>query len=92
MKNDIKIEWLASLSKIKFSAEEIEKMSADMRSIMALMDSLSAVNPVSDETAAEYARLSDLRPDEVKPSFDPKLLTSQSKDSEDGCFVISKVL
>ncbi|MDR1905563.1 MAG: aspartyl/glutamyl-tRNA amidotransferase subunit C [Clostridiales bacterium] len=92
MKNGVDIKWLANLSKIKFDDEEISKMSEDMRSIMALMDSLLEVEPIDFEDDISYARLEELRDDVVCESFDPALLVSQSKDASDDCFVISKVL
>ncbi|MDR2090482.1 MAG: aspartyl/glutamyl-tRNA amidotransferase subunit C [Clostridiales bacterium] len=90
MKADIS--RLGELSKIKFDEAELKKMGGDMESIMALMDSLLAVEPVDFEGGDEYAALDSLREDEVKESFDPALLVSQSKDAADDCFVIPKVL
>lgn len=92
MRSDVDIEWLGSLSKIRFNRNELERMREDMRSIMALMDSLLEVSPVDYADEAYKTNLFDLRPDEVCQSFEPALLTSQSKGASDDCFIIHKVI
>ncbi|MDR2046580.1 MAG: aspartyl/glutamyl-tRNA amidotransferase subunit C [Clostridiales bacterium] len=92
MKSNADVEWLAELSKISFGKEELEKMSVDMESIMAIMDSLLDVKPVDFDGDGAFVTLDALRGDIALESFDPSLLVSQSKDATDGCFVIPKAL
>ncbi|MDR3216063.1 MAG: aspartyl/glutamyl-tRNA amidotransferase subunit C [Clostridiaceae bacterium] len=75
---DIDIKWLARLSRIKFSDEELKRMQGDMVSIMELMDSLKSLPAPDDADFGNAAALKELRADEVRESYPPELLVSQS--------------
>ncbi len=86
------IDHLAKLSALNFSDEEKQKMKGNLEQILDFVDEMNKCtisNQVYDE--AEVT-LFDLREDEPKPSLTQKAATQNAPDTENGYFVVSKVV
>lgn len=82
------INWLANLSKIDFSEDELKKMELDMQSIIHLMDSIKEIDLPTVEVFEQSTTLSETRIDTVKQSIPTEILTSQTNSDDKGCFSI----
>lgn len=83
---------LARLSKIKFTDDELNKMTDDMTDIIALMDKVCEFkNPVNPYTldAVDY---NNLRKDTHLDSCPPEDITRNAKNVKNNSFVVPKVV
>lgn len=86
------ITYLAELSKLKFSDEELQEMAKDMTSIIDIMDTVKEIDVVwDDEKDNTNVYLDGLREDEVLPSMATDKVLQNAKNVND-CFVVPKVV
>ena len=72
---------LAELSKLEFTDEELEQMTADMTNIIAIMDKVL--------DAVDYK---DLRADEHRNSYPTEEIVKNAKNVKNNSFVVPKVV
>lgn len=86
------VKYLAELGKLEFTDEELEKASADMTSIINLMDKIKEIDvtydPLKDN---KNVYLPDLREDKNAPSLATEKLLQNAKNQQN-CFVVPKVV
>lgn len=86
------IAYLAELGKLSFTPEEMEKMAADMTSIIAIMDTVKEIDVEYDALADnKNVYLNDLREDVNADSF-PTEKILQNAVHDENCFVVPKVV
>ena len=83
---------LAVLSKLTFNDDEIEKMTADMTDIIALMDKVCDFNPEVKPYALDAVDYRNLRKDTHNPSSDTENIISNAKNIKNNSFVVPKVV
>lgn len=83
---------LADLSKIAFTDEELEKMTADMTDIIQLMDKVKEFDPNTATYALDAAAYKDLRKDEAKESFETEKIIKNAENVKNNSFVVPKVV
>lgn len=86
------VKYLAELGKLEFTDEELEKASADMTSIINLMDKIKEIDvtydPLKDN---KNVYLPDLREDKNATSLATEKLLQNAKNQQN-CFVVPKVV
>lgn len=86
------IKYLAELSKLYFTEEELEDNAIQMTNIVNLMDSIKEIdieyNPLADN---HNVYLPDLREDQNTPSLETSKVLQNSVNSNN-CFVVPKVV
>lgn len=70
------LSWLAELAKLELGEQEMTEMERDMRSIMALMDTVKQVS-ADEMPRPQGITLAELREDTVEPSLPRDLLLEQ---------------
>ena len=84
--------YLAELSKIEFTGEELEKMAKDMSDIINLMDKVKEIDPSGKTYALGAVSYDDLRKDVKKESFDTEKILENAKAVKEDSFVVPKVV
>ena len=92
MVNSDLIKHLAELSKIDFTDDELEKMTADMTSIINLMDKVCDFDTAKETYALDAVDYNNLRNDEFKPSYPTDKITANAKNVKNNSFVVPKVV
>lgn len=86
------IAYLAELGKLRFTEDEMEKMAAEMTSIIGIMDTVKEIDVEYDAYADnKNVYLYDLREDVKEPSFPTEKILQNSVHDEN-CFVVPKVV
>ncbi len=86
------VSYLAKLSKLSFTEEELEKTAQDMTSIINIMDTVKEIDITYDALADnKNVYLNDLREDISQPSMETAKILSNAVNSND-CFVVPKVV
>ena len=86
------IAYLAELGKLRFTEDEMEKMAAEMTSIIGIMDTVKEIDVEYDAYADnKNVYLYDLREDVKEPSFPTEIILQNSVHDEN-CFVVPKVV
>ena len=86
------IAYLAELGKLRFTEDEMEKMAAEMTSIIGIMDTVKEIDVEYDAYADnKNVYLYDLREDVKEPSF-PAEKSLQNSVHDENCFVVPKVV
>ena len=86
------IAYLAELGKLRFTEDEMEKMAAEMTSIIGIMDTVKEIDVEYDAYADnKNVYLYDLREDVKEPSF-PTEKILQNPVHDENCFVVPKVV
>lgn len=83
---------LAELSKLSFSDDEIEKVTAQMSDIIDLMDMVKEIDPSKATFALEAVNYDDLRADTARESFDTEKIIENAKAVKNNAFVVPKVV
>ena len=83
---------MAELSKIEFTDNELEKITAEMDEIITLMDTVSDFE--SDKTAVVNAavNLEDIRSDTPTPSLPREEVLKNASQKDDKAFTVPKVV
>ncbi len=85
-------QYLADLSKIEFTAEELEKMTEDMKGIIALMDKVCGFEAEKKTYALDAVAYDDLRRDEAHESYPTEKIVKNAKNVKNDSFVVPKVV
>ena len=86
------IAYLAELGKLRFTEDEMEKMAAEMTSIIGIMDTVKEIDVEYDAYADnKNVYLYDLREDVKEPSVPTEKILQNSVHDEN-CFVVPKVV
>lgn len=83
---------LAVLSKLEFTDSELDKMTADMTDIIALMDKVCDFDPSVKPYTLNEVNYRDLRTDDHKVSSDTALITGNAHNVKHDSFVVPKVV
>ena len=83
---------LAELSKIEFTDDELQKMTADMTSIIELMDKVCEFDTSKPAYALDAVDYNDLRKDEHRNSYPTEEIVSNAKNVKNNSFVVPKVV
>ena len=86
------VKYLAELSKLQFSDEELKKVSAEMTDIINLMDTVKEIDITYDDLKDNHnVYLNDLRKDVVLESM-PTDKVLKNAVNTNNCFVVPKVV
>lgn len=86
------VEHLASLSAIKFSEQEKEKFVSDLNNILSMINKIQKAETDSEFVFNRSHKLSDLREDEVKPSFSQEEILFNAPRQRRNCFNVPLVV
>lgn len=87
------LKHIANLSNLYFSDEELTKYASDMSSVVEFANELSKIDTTGVEiTNSILGEYNIFRKDEIKESFDRKLLLDNAPEQGDGMFKIPKVI
>lgn len=87
------IEYLARLSRLQLTEEEIPVYQRQLTGIVALMEQLAAIDVSSvPETAHALEAVNVFRADEPAPSFPREKLLENAPEARGGAFAVPKVL
>lgn len=87
------VEKVAGLARLDFDDEEIAKFVPQLSSILSYVEKLGELDLEGVEPMAHvHDIVNKPREDEVRPSLSREDALSNSPDSEDGCFKVSKVI
>lgn len=86
------VRYLAQLSRLSFTDEELEKMADDMTGIIEIMDTIKEVDVTYDPFKEDHnVYLNDLRKDITADSYPTANILQNAVNSEDA-FVVPKVV
>ena len=90
---DIKLAaHLAELSKIEFTDDELQKISAEMDEIIVLMDTVSDFESNETSVVNPAQNLKDIREDIPAPSLPREEILKNSAKTDDKAFTVPKVV
>ncbi len=80
---------LAKLSRLEFSDEELEKFVVEFEGILEQVNLINSVNTDSVDLFEKAINAkTELRKDEIKPSFKQEEILKNAPQSEDGTFIV----
>ncbi len=86
------VNYLAELSKLEFSQDELSKFSTEMTDIIDLMDTIKEINVTYDDLKDNHnVYLGDIRKDAAASSM-PTAKVLQNAVNTNNCFVVPKVV
>lgn len=86
------IKHLCTLSRLKYSDEDLRRVMGEMTDILRLMDTVGDFKLVYDDTRdGNSVALTELREDTAQPSAPSEQILANAKSS-DGCFIVPKVV
>lgn len=83
---------LAALSKLEFTKEELARITEEMDSIVALMDTVSDFNDTSEQEITSPVSLSELRADKPTDSMEREAALKNAKNKSETFFKVPKVV
>lgn len=87
------VEKIAALSRISLTEEEKAMHQQNLLEILEEAQKLSELDTDNIEPTAHIQGIENvLRKDDVTPSMDNELLTSNAPQRENGCFIVPKVV
>ena len=87
------VEKIAALSRISLTEEEKTMHQQSLLEILEAAQKLSDLDTDNVEPTAHIQGIENvLRKDEITPSMDNELLTSNAPQRENGCFIVPKVV
>ena len=90
-KEDVK--HIASLSRLEFTDEELEKYTKNMADIVDFANSLASLDVSNVEPTNHILDIKNVfRKDEVKPSFDREEILKNAPTKAGGCVSVPKVI
>ena len=90
---DIKLTaHLAELSKLKFTDEELLKITKEMDDIVSLMDTVGDFNESDFGEVITPESVDNIRRDEIKPSMQREDVLSNAKNKQGAFFSVPKVV
>jgi aspartyl-tRNA(Asn)/glutamyl-tRNA(Gln) amidotransferase subunit C len=89
----IDVTYVAHLARMHLTDAEKEKISAQLKDILAYVAKLNEVDVSAVEPTAHATPLSNvLRKDEVRPSIDPAKVLANAPDEARGLFIVPKIV
>ena len=87
------VEKIAVLSRLSFSETEKEQLQHHLEGILRTAESLSELDTEGvAPTAHIQGKENVMRNDTVQPSMDNALLTGNAPETDNGCFIVPKVV
>lgn len=87
------VEHVARLARLKITAEETDRLTGQMNSILTYMDKLNDLDTTGIEPMAHALPLTNaFREDEVRPSLDTDKVLGNAPESEGTFFLVPKVI
>ena len=87
------VKKLASLARLSFTEEEIEKYQTELSSIVEYCEKINEIDVSSVKPSATTSDMVNvLREDEVKESLTRQQVLENAKDKQYGCFYVTKVV
>ena len=84
---------VAKLARLKFAPEEIEKFQVELNEILGYIDMLNEINTDEVKPLIQVNdEVNNLREDKVKESLSVGEALANAPDSEDGTFIVPKVV
>lgn len=87
------VEHVARLARLKITAQEADRLTGQMNSILTYMDKLNDLDTTGIEPMAHALPLTNaFREDEVRPSLDTDKVLDNAPESEGTFFLVPKVI
>ena len=87
------VEHVARLARLKITAQEADRLTGQMNSILTYMDKLNDLDTTGIEPMAHALPLTNaFREDEVRPSLDTNKVLDNAPESEGTFFLVPKVI
>ena len=87
------VTYVAHLARMHLSDAEKEKISAQLKDILAYVAKLNELDVSNVQPTAHATPLSNvLRKDEVRPSIDPAKVLANAPDEARGLFIVPKIV
>ncbi len=87
------VRYVARLARLELSEDQLENFSLQLATILDYMETLSQVETSGVEPTAHVFSLTNVfRKDQVRPHLDRSLTLSNAPASEEGSFVVPKVI
>jgi aspartyl-tRNA(Asn)/glutamyl-tRNA(Gln) amidotransferase subunit C len=87
------VAYVARLARLDIKGEDFDTFARQIGQILGYVDTLNQVD-TADVTPTSHAidLTNALREDEVRPSLKPEAALDNAPQSEDGCFVVPKII
>ncbi len=94
MKVDKKlVEYLANLSRLEFDDTKLDEITDQLKGIIKYVEKLDTLDTKDVEPTAHILPLKNVfREDKITPSIDRDKIFKSSPDSDDGYFIVPKVI
>jgi len=90
---DFDIKYIAHLARLSLTAEEEQKLSAQLNSILGYIEKLKEVDVSGVEpTAHAFPLVNVTRPDEIKPSLSNEDALRNAPAHANGLFIVPKIV
>ncbi|MEG2348229.1 MAG: Asp-tRNA(Asn)/Glu-tRNA(Gln) amidotransferase subunit GatC [Clostridia bacterium] len=87
------VKHIASLARLNFTENEIEKYTTDLSNIVDFANTLSEVNVENIKPTAHILNIQNIfRKDEVEPSYDREEILKNAPTKDGGCVSVPKVV
>ena len=86
------VEKLASLSALEFSNEEKQEFVKDLSNILDMVNQIQNAENLGENVYNPSHKLSELREDVAKPSFDTELILENAPKQRRNCFNVPLVV
>ena len=93
IKGEIDVEYVAHLARLALSAEEEERIGAQLGSVLGYIEKLKEVDVSNVEpTAHAFPLVNVTRPDEVQPSISTEDALRNAPAHANGLFIVPKIV
>ncbi|MBC7764866.1 MAG: Asp-tRNA(Asn)/Glu-tRNA(Gln) amidotransferase subunit GatC [Hyphomonadaceae bacterium] len=90
---EAQVEHVAKLARLHLTAQEKQRLTAEMVNIIAFADKLNELDTSGVEATAHAIPIHNVfREDVVYPSYDREKLLVNAPSSEEGCILVPKVV
>jgi len=90
---DFDIKYIAHLARLSLTAEEEQKLSAQLSSVLSYIEKLKEVDVSGVEpTAHAFPLVNVTRPDEIKPSLSNEDALRNAPAHANGLFIVPKIV
>ena len=90
---DIDVKYVANLARLSLSAEEEQKIGAQLSNILGYIEKLKEVDVTGVEpTAHAFPLVNVTRPDEVRPSLSNEDALRNAPSTANGLFIVPKIV
>jgi len=90
---DFDIKYIAHLARLSLTAEEEQKLSAQLSSVLSYIEKLKEVDVSEVEpTAHAFPLVNVTRPDEIKPSLSNEDALRNAPAHANGLFIVPKIV